>query len=107
MPIYTYECEICDEVQDGYNTIAGRHSNAPTCKCGQPTTLAIRPVNLAPILGGGDWQGYMCPVTDTFVTGRRQRRNIMAEHNLIEAGDMKPSKERAAATERNAQAAQN
>lgn len=42
---------------------------------------------LGVVLGGGSMPGYLCPVTDRFVTSRRERRNIMAEHGLIEAGD--------------------
>lgn len=33
---------------------------------------------------------YVCPVTDAVVTSERQRRNIMAEHRLIDANDYKP-----------------
>ena len=96
MPIYTYQCPICDKTKDDYNTIIGRH-NGPMC-C-EPMEMVIVPVNLAPVLGGGDWPGYMCPVTDKFVTSRNERRNIMAKYDLVEAGDMKPSKARQAKTE--------
>lgn len=99
MPIYSYQCQ-CGEVIEQYNTVAGRH-DGPVCKCGGETSLKIMPTQLAPILGGGNWPGYMCPVTDTFVTSRNQRRNIMAEHNLIEVGDREPSKKRQEQTEAN------
>jgi hypothetical protein len=61
--------------------------------------LRIVPVNLAPVMGGGDFPGYQCPVTDRFVSSRRERRNIMAEHDLVEMGDAKPSKKRQEQTE--------
>jgi len=83
MPTYSYECEICDSIKDSYNTIAQRH-NAPKCNCGQSMVLKIMPTHLQPILGGGDWPGYKCVVTDKFVSSRKQRREIMAEHNLVE-----------------------
>ena len=83
MPTYTYECEICDKIKDAYNTIAGRH-NSPACDCGYAMVLKIVPTQLQPVLGGGDWPGYKCVVTDKFVTSRKQRREIMAEHNLVE-----------------------
>lgn len=41
----------------------------------------------AQILGGGSYPGYRCPITGEFVTSRKRRRDIMAEHNVIEAGD--------------------
>jgi len=82
MPIYTYKCPICENQKDDYNTVSNRH-RGPKC-CRNRMELAIVPVNLAPVLGGGDWPGYKCVVTDKFVTSRKQRREIMAEHNLVE-----------------------
>ena len=67
--------------------------------CCEQMELTIVPVNIGIVIGGSDFPGYMCPVTDKFVTSRRERRNIMAEHNLVEMGDAKPSKERQAKTE--------
>ena len=100
MPLYTYKCPECGTKKDGYNTVSNRNSGPLCAPChGVLMELTIVPVNIAPILGGGDCAGYMCPVTDTFVTSRRERRNIMAQHNLVEAGDAKPSKARQAKTE--------
>jgi len=84
MPIYSYKCKECETVIDQYNTIDDRHKG-PACHGSMK--LQIMPTQLAPVLGGGDFQGYMCPVTDKFVTSRKERRNIMAEHNLVEKGD--------------------
>jgi putative FmdB family regulatory protein len=84
MPIYSYKCDKCGAVKDQYNSIANR-KNGPDC-C-ESMKLLIKPTQLAPVLGGGDFPGYQCPVTDKYVTSRRQRRNIMAEHNLVEKGD--------------------
>jgi putative FmdB family regulatory protein len=86
MPIYTYQCSICDSITEAFRTIAHR-KDGPECGCGHETLLKITPTQLAPVLGGGDFQGYMCPVTDKWVTSRKARREIMAEHNLIEKGD--------------------
>ena len=84
MPIYTYGCDKCERVTDAYRPMAEREQG-PEC-CGQPMKQRIVPPMIAPILGGGSMPGYKCPVTDTFVTSRKQRREIMAEHNLIEKG---------------------
>ena len=81
MPIYTYSCPVCDKQKDQFNTIAGRN-NGPSC-C-EAMELVIMPTQLQPVLGGGDFQGYQCIVTDKWVTSRKERRNIMAEHNLVE-----------------------
>lgn len=46
------------------------------------------PIKLSPNIGyvQGDCH-YTCPVTRQQVTTNRQRRNIMARHNLIDAND--------------------
>ncbi len=98
MPLYSYKCSKCGELTDSYNMISTRHK-APVCGCGGDTSLSIQPVQIAPVLGGGDFQGYMCPVTDTFITSRRKRKYVMDEHNLIETGDVAPSKKRTQQTE--------
>lgn len=38
------------------------------------------------VFGAHDLEGYHCPVTDRFVTSKRERRNIMKEHDLQEVG---------------------
>lgn len=86
MPLYTFKCQECDHVQDAMRSLSERE-NSPFCEeCGSKTRQIIVPVQIAPVLGGGDFPGYKCPITDEFVTSRRQRRNIIAEHNLIEKG---------------------
>ena len=100
MPLYTYKC-TCGKVKDSYNTIADRHKT-PVCECGGEMALSIQPTQIAPIMGGGDFPGYKCPVTEKFVTSRRERKYIMESNNLIEVGDRKPSKKRQEQTEKNA-----
>ncbi|MGB1373826.1 MAG: FmdB family zinc ribbon protein [Aequoribacter sp.] len=88
MPLYQYRCTSCADECSEFNTVADRHANAPKCACGGPMVMRIMPVQVqAQILGGGTHPGYHCPVSGEYVTSRKQRRNIMAEHNLIEAGD--------------------
>lgn len=84
MPRYAYRCP-CGLVAHEFNTIAERDSG-PRC-CGTVMTRVIEaPQIQAQILGGGALPGYECPVTGRYVTSRRERRNIMAEHGLVEAG---------------------
>ena len=85
MPLYTYACAKCGGNVEHFNTVEN-HAKGPEC-CGSSMVQRIVPVNLGVVLGGGSFQGYKCPVTDQWVTSRQQRRNIMAEHNLVEAGD--------------------
>ena len=81
MPLYTYKCPICDKTKEAYNVISARH-NGPIC-C-DTMELVIMPTQIANILGGSAFPGYQCIVTDKYVTSRKERRNIMAEHNLVE-----------------------
>jgi putative FmdB family regulatory protein len=85
LPLYTYACPKCGTETTEFNTVANR-AVGPMC-CGSVTEKTLSAANLGVVLGGGSFQGYKCPVTDQWVTSRKQRRNIMAEHNLIEAGD--------------------
>jgi putative FmdB family regulatory protein len=85
MPIYTYKCASCGEVQDAFRSIANR-ADSPKCECGGETKPIIVPTQIAPVLGGGAMPGYQCPVTDKFVTSRRERREIMKRHGLVEKG---------------------
>jgi len=86
MPIYTYRCNSCGSCQESINTIA-RRNDVPQClTCGGQTNLKIVPPRIAPILGGSDFPGYQCPVTDQYVTSRKQRREIIAQYNLVEKG---------------------
>ena len=50
-------------------------------------SLEITATQVANVLGGGSMQGYKCPVSGEWVTSRRQRKEIMARHGLVEAGD--------------------
>lgn len=84
MPIYTYKCYHCNSVVDASRKIADR-KKGPDC-CGEVMNQIIVPAMIQPVLGGGDFPGYQCPVTDKYITSRKQRRNVIAEHNLIEKG---------------------
>lgn len=85
MPTYTYRCGVCNDVSDHFNTVEDRHKG-PQC-CGQMASKVLTVAQIAPVLGGGDFPGYRCPVTDQYVTSRKQRVDIMKRHNLQEAGD--------------------
>lgn len=37
------------------------------------------------VMGAADNPGYKCVVTGEYVTSKRRRREIMAEHSLVEA----------------------
>jgi putative FmdB family regulatory protein len=82
MPLYTYKCK-CGKTEDAWRSIA-EMEDSPECH-GKMIQVIIPP-NIAPILGGGNNPGYHCVVTDQWVDSKRKRREIMKEHNLVEAG---------------------
>lgn len=84
MPTYTYKCKECGNVEEAFRSIDNR-KDGPEC-CNEVMDQIIVPAHIQPVLGGGSFQGYMCPVTDTFVTSRKQRKEIMARHGMVEKG---------------------
>jgi putative FmdB family regulatory protein len=87
MPLYSYVCPKCGTEQDAFNRVSDRRANAPEC-CGRKAEIRI-----APVIGYVQRDcHYVCPVTDKPVTTNRQRKNIMAEHQLIDANDFSPKK---------------
>lgn len=85
MPIYEYHCKECGKSQDVFNKIDDRDTSAP--KCCEVVTERVQTACMVFIPGECH---YVCPVTDQKVTSYRQRANIMAEHGLRDANDMKP-----------------
>jgi hypothetical protein len=87
MPLYSYTC--CGNETEAVNRIAERRTHAPKCPdCSNPMDIKLNPVM-------GHVQSdchYRCPVTDRQITTHRQRANVMAEHNLIDANDFPPEK---------------
>lgn len=86
MPIYPYRCETCGRSQDAFNRVDDRDANAPTC-CGAATARQLS----APMVSVPGNCAYKCPVTGQTVTSERQRRNLMAEHRLVDANDFTPA----------------
>ena len=82
MPLYTYECKTCKSQTDAFRSIEDR-KEGPEC-CGEPMGKKIVPTMIQPIIGGGNFPGYKCPVTGEFVTSRKRRKQIMSENGLIE-----------------------
>ena len=83
MPLYVYECQSCGRLEEAYRTVDDR--DIPP-DCHGPMKRKIVPTMIAPVLGGGNFPGYKCPITDEFVTSRKRRREIIAENNIIEKG---------------------
>lgn len=85
MPTYNYLCE------DGHETeqILSIREHTSVTQCSTCGKEAKQVINRAPIGTVDNMASYRCPVTDTWVTTRRQRNEIMRTHNLVEMGDTK------------------
>lgn len=79
MPLYSYACQ-CGKTEDAYRAIAERH-NGPECH-GQMQLVIVPPLKFVDHMR----DGYRDVVTGEFVTSRKRRREIMKQHDLIEAG---------------------
>lgn len=99
MPLYAYKCPSCGAESDDFNRIDERHTNAPNCDaCAVQMAMVIPPVR-------GSVQEtchYLCPQTGQGVTSWAQRRNIFAEHRLVDARDLNNSEARRKRKERKA-----
>lgn len=85
--LYDYACPSCGSEATRVNRIAERRTNAPDC-CGQKMNIVIK---TAP-MGFVDREiHYECVATGEKVTSRRQRNEIMARENLVDANDIIPS----------------
>ena len=85
MPLYAYKCPSCGAESDDFNRIDERHTHAPNCDhCAVQMSMVIPPVRGIV----QETAHYVCPATGERVTSWRQRRNIMAKHDLVDARDI-------------------
>lgn len=91
MPLYAYKCTGCGAEQDDFNRIDDRDANAPHCRA-----CAVRMMRvISPVRGNvQETCHYVCPATGQGITSWRQRRNVMAENNLVDARDISNATER-------------
>lgn len=79
MPIYAYRCQECGAEQDEFNKISDRESGAPECHG------VMQPFITPTMISAQEDCHYICPETGKGVTSWQQRKNIFAEHGLIDA----------------------
>jgi len=88
MPTYSFRCPHCETEQELFCRVSELDNSVPYC-CGKKTTQIF---THAPYGYVQTDCHYVCPVTREGVTSYRQRKNIMAEHNLLPADGMDPEK---------------
>lgn len=79
--MYDYRCKSCRAETEAVNRIDERNTHAPIC-CGERMEIIIK---VAPMGYVDRVINYRCPVTNEFVTTKRQRKNIMAREGLVSA----------------------
>jgi len=85
MPTYLYECSKCHAEQEAIRKIADRKQGPQCYLCKADTKqIIIAPMVNPIILGGGSYPGYQCPMTDKYVTSRKDRREIMKQNQVVE-----------------------
>lgn len=92
MPLYTYKCRKCGDEFDAFNSL-DRYDDPQPHDCGGTGDRIITTCMLNPVLGGGDWQGYHDMAEDRWVTSRKDRKEIMARHNLVDMSDVSATKD--------------
>ena len=81
MPMYDYQCRVCGGVTTRFRKIVDRNDRM-TCDCDGVMQLAILSAPAAKIQPEAH---YMCPATGQEVTSWRQRKNLFAKHDLVQA----------------------
>lgn len=96
MPLYAYRCRACARSQDIFKKIADldREEVCPTCRSAMERQLA------APMVIG-DYPGYSCPITGTWVEGRKAHQENLKKHGcrVLEPGETEGSKRRTVAAD--------
>ena len=91
MPLYTYRCPTCGTQQDLFAKIVERNKLTLCPACADTMERLVQ----APAVRG-DYEGYSCPVTGTWVEGRRAHQENLAKHGcrVYEAGETKEAQRR-------------
>lgn len=82
MPLYEYRCPVGHKFERFYRM--AEDSSVAICSCGE---LAQKQLS-APVVRG-DYPGYACPITGTWVEGRRAHEENLARHGcrVLETGE--------------------
>ena len=84
MPVYETICETCLKEKDIVRKVDDRHDTEECC--GKKMRLMISTPNF-----NVDYTNYKSMQTGEQITSKKQHRDHLREHNLIEIGNEKPS----------------
>lgn len=77
MPLYSYQCPVCDDIRDEFRSVAQRN-DAPEC-CGE---------KMKKLIGGygviDDVDPYYDDDLETYIKSKQHRRRVMKEKDVSE-----------------------
>ena len=79
MPLYDYYCKSCKAEWEAFNSMANREEES--CRCGTPATVQISATRTKPVI-----MDYFSENLNSHITGPEQRRRVMKESGVEEAG---------------------
>lgn len=82
--IYEYQCQDCGDIHSKVRRLEKRHEPTVCPECGGEGRLGIFSAPMAHVQPEAH---YVCPATGEQVTSWRQRKNLFAKHDLIDAND--------------------
>jgi putative FmdB family regulatory protein len=96
MPTYDYKCHACGARREVFLRLADLDKIVKCTKC--PHAMS-REVSAPAVLG--DYPGYHCPITDTWIEGRRAHQENLARHGcrVYEPGETEAFKRQRAAAD--------
>ena len=78
MPLYDYSCSKCGREWEASNKVSERYSEV--C-CSSEANIVISPTRTKPVI----LEGYNVGIGE-YITGPKQKREMMKKHKLEEAG---------------------
>lgn len=84
MPTYTYQCPNCETRRDVFKALANLDRPEPCDNCATPMG---RRITAALVIG--DYAGYTCPVTGSWIEGRKAHTENLKKHGcrVLETGE--------------------
>jgi putative FmdB family regulatory protein len=82
MPMYDYQCKECLSITTRYRKMDERNNPLRCSNCQGDMKMAILSAPFATVQPEAH---YLCPATGKEVTSWRQRKNLFAKHDLVEA----------------------
>lgn len=84
MPMYDFYCPQCDRCEPVFRKIVNRDLAQSCSRCGNPSERQISAPRIV-----ADYAPYTCPITGTWIEGRKAHRENLAKHGcrILETGE--------------------